>query len=104
MASPVAQALKASAYNAGDPGSIPGSGRSLEQEMATHSGTLAWTIPWTEEPDRLTESDTTEPLKTLSTRQVPGKLIFSARVDGLADWGNCICRLEERFGNVAVLE
>ena len=72
--------------------------------MAARSGTLAWTIPWTEEPDRLTESDTTEPLKTLSTRQVPGKLIFSARVDGLADWGNCICRLEERFGNVAVLE
>ena len=28
---------KASAYNVGDPGSIPGSGRSLEKEMATHS-------------------------------------------------------------------
>ena len=26
---------------------------SLEKEMATHSGTLAWKIPWTEEPDRL---------------------------------------------------
>ena len=25
----------------------------LEQEMATHSSTLAWRIPWTEEPDRL---------------------------------------------------
>ena len=25
----------------------------LEKEMATHSSTLAWTIPWTEEPDRL---------------------------------------------------
>ena len=25
----------------------------LEKEMATHSGTLAWKIPWTEEPDRL---------------------------------------------------
>ena len=25
----------------------------LEKEMATHSGTLAWRIPWTEEPDRL---------------------------------------------------
>ena len=23
----------------------------LEQEMATHSITLAWKIPWTEEPD-----------------------------------------------------
>ena len=23
----------------------------LEKEMATHSSTLAWEIPWTEEPD-----------------------------------------------------
>ena len=25
---------------------------SLEKEMATHSSTLAWKIPWTEEPGR----------------------------------------------------
>ena len=25
----------------------------LEKEMATHSSTLAWKIPWTEESDRL---------------------------------------------------
>ena len=25
----------------------------LENEMATHSSTLAWKIPWTEEPGRL---------------------------------------------------
>ena len=25
----------------------------LEKEMATHSSTLAWKIPWTEEPRRL---------------------------------------------------
>ena len=25
----------------------------LEKAMAIHSGTLAWKIPWTEEPDRL---------------------------------------------------
>ena len=25
----------------------------LEKEMAIHSSTLAWKIPWTEEPDRL---------------------------------------------------
>ena len=25
----------------------------LEEEMATHSSILAWTIPWTEEPGRL---------------------------------------------------
>ena len=26
---------------------------SLEKEMATHSSTLAWKIPWMEDPDRL---------------------------------------------------
>ena len=25
----------------------------LEKEMATHSGVLAWKIPWTEEPGQL---------------------------------------------------
>ena len=25
----------------------------LDKEMAIHSSTLAWKIPWTEEPDRL---------------------------------------------------
>ena len=25
----------------------------MEKEMAIHSSTLAWKIPWTEEPDRL---------------------------------------------------
>ena len=42
----------------------------LEKEMATHSSTLAWKIPWTEEPVRLQswcrkESDTTEQLHSL---------------------------------------
>ena len=53
LASLVAQTVKVSAYNAGDPGSIPGWGRSMEKEMATHSSILAWKIPWAEEPDRL---------------------------------------------------
>ena len=30
-----------------------GWGDLLEKEMATHSSTLAWKIPWTEEPGRL---------------------------------------------------
>ena len=59
-----------SAWNAGDLGSIPGSGRSpgegngnpwrrkwqpLEKEMAIFclENFLAWKIPWTEEPGRL---------------------------------------------------
>ena len=44
---------KASACNAGDPGSIPGSEDPLVKEMATHSSILAWRIPWTAEPSRL---------------------------------------------------
>ena len=68
---------KESAYNAGDPVLIPGSGRSpgdgngnslqyfchppqkraqrdiSEKAMAPHSSTLAWKIPWTEEPGKL---------------------------------------------------
>ena len=40
---------KASPYNAGDPGWED----SLEKEMATHSSTLAWKIPCTEETGRL---------------------------------------------------
>ena len=41
------------ACNAGDPGLIPGLGRSLEKGMATHSSILAWEIPWTGEPGGL---------------------------------------------------
>ena len=37
--------VKESAYNAGELDSIPGSGRSVEKGMATHSSTLAWRIP-----------------------------------------------------------
>ena len=44
---------KESACSAGDLGSIPGLGRSLEKEMTTHSSILAWRIPWTEEPGGL---------------------------------------------------
>ena len=36
-----------------DTGLISGSGRSLEEEMASHYNSLAWRIPWTEEPGRL---------------------------------------------------
>ena len=32
----------------------------LEEEMATHSGILAWRMPWTEEPARLQSRDCKE--------------------------------------------
>ena len=55
---------KESTFNAGDAGSIPGSGRSPGVGHATHSIILARIIPWTEESGRLQsmgsqESDTT---------------------------------------------
>ena len=44
---------KESACQAGNVGFIPGSKRSLEKQMTTHSSILAWEILWTEEPGRL---------------------------------------------------
>ena len=38
---PAVQETRIQALGQGDP---------LEKEMATHSSTLAWKIPWTEEP------------------------------------------------------
>ena len=43
----------------------------LEEEMTTHSSTLAWRIPWTEEPGGLQsmgslESDTTRDRNTVT--------------------------------------
>ena len=43
----------AKAGDARDAGLTPGSGRSLEKDVAAHSSTLAWRIPWTEEPGGL---------------------------------------------------
>ena len=76
MGFPGGSAGKESVHNAGDLGLIPGLGRSsgeekgyplqysglenfrdyiyiMEKAMATHSSTLAWKIPWKEEPGRL---------------------------------------------------
>ena len=44
---------KESTCNTGDLGLVPGSGRSLEKGMATHSSILALKITWTGEPGRL---------------------------------------------------
>ena len=37
---------KASVCSAGDPGSIPGLGRSAGEGNTAHSSILAWKIPW----------------------------------------------------------
>ena len=50
---PGGSAVKNPPANAGEAGSIPGSGRFLEKEMATHFSILAWKIPWIEIPGGL---------------------------------------------------
>ena len=59
---------KESVCNAGDLGSVPRSGRSPGEEMATHSSILAWRITGTEETGGLQSmgsqgSDMTEETK-----------------------------------------
>ena len=46
----VVKSLPANAGDAGDMGLIPGSERSPEEGIATHSGICAWKILWTEQP------------------------------------------------------
>ena len=41
------------ACNAGDPGSIPGLGKSPGEGNGIHGSILAWRSPWTEEPGGL---------------------------------------------------
>ena len=45
--------LPASAGEARDRDSIPGSGRSPGEGNGNHANILAWRIPWTEEPGGL---------------------------------------------------
>ena len=63
--------VKASAWNAGDRVQSLGREDPLEKEIGTHSSTLAWRIPWREEPGGYSpwgrkESDTTGQLHFLS--------------------------------------
>ena len=53
----------------GDAGSILGWEDPLEKEMATHSSTLAWKIPWTEEPGGLQSMGSQRVRHDLTTKQ-----------------------------------
>ena len=42
----------------------------LEKEMATHSSTLAWKIPWMEEPGRLQSMGSPGRLQSMGSQRV----------------------------------
>ena len=65
----VAQTVKGSAYNAEDWVRSLGWEDPLGKEMATHSSTLAWKIPWTEEPGGLTVHGVKRVRHDLATKQ-----------------------------------
>ena len=53
VASQVVLVVKDPPVNVGDASSIPGSGGSPGEGVATHSAILVWKTPWTEEPSML---------------------------------------------------
>ena len=73
----------------------------LAKEMATHSSTLVWKIPWTEEPGRLqsmgSQSDTTEWLYFTMFKWLLKELASSSHIHTYTDtrwllavWRRCI--------------
>ena len=50
-------------------GSITGSGKFLEKEMATHSSIFAWEISWTEKPGGLQSMGSKRVGENLVTKQ-----------------------------------
>ena len=49
----------------------------LEKEMATHSGILAWKIPWTEELDRLQSMESQKSWARLSDETTTTEIVLS---------------------------
>ena len=84
------------------------SGGYVEKEMATHSSTLAWKIPWTEEPGRLQsmgllESDTTERLHfhfhASEKEMAPHPSILAWRIPGTEEPGGLPSMRSHRVGH-----
>ena len=74
--------------------------------MAPHSSTLAWKIPWTEEPGRLRsmgcyESDTTERLHfhALEKEMATHSSVLAWRIPGMAEPGGLPSMGSHRVGH-----
>ena len=67
----------------------------LEKEMAIHSSTLAWKIPWTEEPGRLQSMGS---LRVKRTERLHFHLSLSCIGEGNANPLQCSCLENPRDG------
>ena len=65
----------------------------LEKEMATHSSTLAWKIPWTEEPGRLQSMG----FQKVGHDWVSSLFLFASM------WNECKCAVVWTFFGIALL-
>ena len=73
---PGGPAVKNLPANARAAGLIPGSGRPpLEKEIATYSSTLAWKIPWAEEPGGLQSMKSQRVGLDLGTKQQQQQIV-----------------------------
>ena len=64
--------------------SVPGMGRSLEEEMATHSSIFAWRIPWTEKPGGL---------QSMGSQRVRHDWVINTSTNNQAFWMNILLNL-----------
>ena len=90
---------KALAYNAGDPGSIPRSGRSPGEGNGNHSSTPAWKIPWTEEPGGLRSMGSQRvglPTRLSSFAFTSLRLHTQGKTSPLWLWPSCSLHSEKR--------
>ena len=93
--------------SAGDSGLNPGSGRSLQDKMATHSNILAWEIPRTEETGGLESMESQRVGHGLATEHAqsflkgsvgilrccyPQRIVSQSVVMQGASWSSSICK------------
>ena len=67
-------------------GSIPELGRSPGGRMATHSSTLDWRIPWTEEPGRLQSYSCKESNMTEATWHTHMHVLLTVGTTVMKNW------------------
>ena len=77
-----------------------------EKAMAAHSSTLAWKIPWTEEPgglrslgSQLSDFTFTFPFHALEKEMATHSCVLASRIPGMAEPGGLLSMGSHRVGH-----